>query len=199
MSKAPTTFNELKQFYVEEYRPLYDRFISEGCVAQELHTEIAAGVDHLLLSLSESGVSAKDCERASAHFKRATFDAFKLIYEKRIRSTYERLKDSQYCNVHDGRFHSEIAAKWYEAVEIATSARRMESLSRKDDYESWGSAFEEWKKILPLAQYFSEQMTSPDVTRVPVQTRNQKRKALFVNLGFTLLGAVIGAVLGKIF
>ena len=34
-------FSRLRSFYLTEYRPLYDRFVTEGASAQELHTEKA--------------------------------------------------------------------------------------------------------------------------------------------------------------
>ena len=160
MSK-PKNFRDLRAFYKEEYRPLYDRFVVEGQVAQELHAEVAAAFDHLMRPdiNSVNEVPDADFERVAGHLKRATFDAFKLILED-IRQKHNRLMDDRYSNVDNGEFHSAITKLWNDAKEISIRARRFENLSDATDLDSWNLAFDEWKKLLPIADYFNKELAS---------------------------------------
>jgi len=200
MCKSPTNLQELTRFYTEEYRPLYDRFISEGAVAQALHTDIAAGVDHLFCnSASDGSASPEDYARAASHFKRATFDGFKLTYEKHIRLPYELLMDRKYADVHDGSFHGEITKLWNEAFRIACLARSYETLSRNTDYASWNAAFAEWKKILPIADKISEILASDCILRVRKNNRRERLITGLVNFLFAAIGALLGVLFSCLF
>jgi len=197
MSKSPASLAELCEFYRTEYRPLYDRFISEGAVAQELHTEIAAGSDHLFCSFHEldGAIPPEEFAKAAAHFKRATFDAFKLIYEKRIRLPYESLMDRKYADVHDGRFHSEITQLWLKARDCACEARKHETLSRKTDETNWSAAFDEWKKILPVADRFTEILLSDYIVRVVKNNRRERIMAIAKAVVLLFLGWAVPAMI----
>ena len=113
----PKTFRELQRFYGEVFSPLYDRFMTSGAVAQELHAEMAAGLDHLFCKTSETTgeIPEEEIRKVAGHLKRATFDSFKLIFEQEIRRTYGKLMGNRYADVHDGRFRKEITVKWLEA------------------------------------------------------------------------------------
>jgi len=194
--ERPTkTLADLRAFYTDEYRPLYDRFTNIGAVAQELHTEIACGTDHLLFSLKPGdAVSPEDVERVAAHFKRATFDGFKLVYDKEVRKQYDVLMDKKYVDVHDGKFHGEITALWKQAKQIAACARNHETMSRRVDVKGWNAAFDEWKKILPLADEFTRLMASPEIVRSLKKSRNERILAFI----FWFLTLIFGAFLGKL-
>jgi len=194
------TLADLRSFYTNEYRPLYDRFIIAGVVAQELHTEVACAADHLLFISSTPGgdISSADIERAAAHLKRATFDAFKLIFENDIGRRYNLLMDEKYADVHDGKFRSEITDLMEKAKGIATVARLHETMSRNGDIERWGAAFDEWKKILPLADEFTRLMTLPEVTRAVGITSAERRLAIFSAIFGAVVGALLSLLLGKL-
>ena len=197
MPERPTkTLADLRAFYTDEYRPLYNRFMSIAAIAEELHIEVACAADHLLFSLKPGDdISPEDIEKAAAHFKRATFDAFKLVYENEIRKQYNVLIDKKYVDVHDGKFHGEITALWKQAKQITASARQHETLSRGVDVKGWGAAFDEWKKILPLADEFTRLMASPEVIRSVKKSRAERILAFI----FWFLTLIFGAVLGKLF
>ena len=202
MADRPTkTLADLRSFYTDEYRPLYDRFVIAGVVAQELHTEVACAADHLLFISSTPGgdISPADIERAMAHLKRATFDAFKLIFENEIRGQYLALMDEKYADVHDGNFRGEITDLMEQAKGIATIARLHETMSRNGDIERWGAAFDEWKKILPLAQQFTELKASPEVKRAIGMTRAERKFGMFCAIFGAVVGALLSLLLGKFF
>lgn len=77
--RKPCTLAELQCFYISEYRPLYDRFVTENGLPQELHAEVAAAFDHLMRHTSKNGeINAKDFDRVVGHLKRA-FEEWKLL------------------------------------------------------------------------------------------------------------------------
>ena len=47
LNRLPASFEEIKSFYLEVFRPLYDRFMNTGAVAQEIHAEMSMALDHL--------------------------------------------------------------------------------------------------------------------------------------------------------
>ena len=60
MQSERTAYQRLRDFYQGEFRPVYDRFSSNGNVPQEIHAELAAAFDHLLRKV-------EDCRRYSDH------------------------------------------------------------------------------------------------------------------------------------
>ena len=196
---GPDTLEGLKAFYIQEYRPLYDMFASEGAMVQQLHTEIAAGVDHFLWNCDGSGgISREDCSKAAAHFKRATFDAFKILFCEKIQVPYLRLMDRKYIDVHDGALHAEITGKRNESLSIARDARRYETLSRNVDYACWHRAFEEWKRILPIAEYFSTLECSEAILRVNRNSRVDRAMGALKTAVWTIVGALLGCFFSRI-
>ena len=163
----PKTFREFQRFYGEVFSPIYDRFMTSGAVAQELHAEMAAGLDHLFCKTSETTgeIPEEEIRKVAGHLKRATFDSFKLIFEQEIRRTYGKLMGNRYADVHDGRFRKEITVKWLEAKGYADAARAMERKSRGAYNDNWHVAFDEWRKILPIADYFNGLLTDETVIR----------------------------------
>ena len=55
--RKPCSLADLQHFYITEYRPLYDRFVVENRLPQELHAEVAAAFDHLMRSVNDKGRS----------------------------------------------------------------------------------------------------------------------------------------------
>ncbi len=153
----PPTLQDLKEFYVSIYTPLYDRFINEGAVAQELHAEVSAALDHLLFGADSSTgiIDGNSLYKAAGHLKRATFDGFKIIFENSINKPYRLLMEDCYSEVHDGKFRSEITSLWKKAQTIACGARNLERRSHGYSYESWDKAFAKWNEIIPIADKFS--------------------------------------------
>ena len=192
----PSSFAEIKQFYIEVFRPLYDRFMNTGAVAQEIHAEMSMALDHFFCrsGSTEDEMSAKDCERVCGHLKRATFDSFKLIYQNEIRVAYEKFMDDKYAEVHDGDFRREITEKWSEARRIADEARALERKSREYD-TSWDAAFEKWNELLPIADYFNELHKDKKVVRAKDRSRRQKILSTIWQIVIGILLIVIGAIL----
>ncbi len=192
MAKA-ATFSQLRDFYLAEYRPLYNRFVTEGASAQELHAEIAAAFDHLMRksATSPDSISVDEIEKIVGHIKRATFDAFKVIFKKNVHDPYISLSDRRYGDVHDGQFHQELNVLWAKAVAISCEARSLETLSGTIDSEQWGKAFSKWKEILPIADELRNLQSSPEVGRA----KTKARRNLIYSLADKLVWAVVGAVL----
>lgn len=175
--EKPKSLEELRQFYFDEYCPLYRRFITEHQLPQELHAEVAAAFDHLLRSPLDNGrINAEDFDRVIGHLKRATFDCFKLTFEKEIRERYDHLSNFRYENVEDGQFQPKIRRFFNNAKEIAEEARKWEH-PEVEDCEAWGKSFEIWKKILPIADDFKNEENSEKILRV----KNPKWKEIFYN------------------
>lgn len=197
MSK-PQTLEDLRIFYLDEYLPLYDRFVVATHVPQELHAEVAAAFDHLMRQpISE--ITDTDLDRIAGHLKRATFDSFKLIFEKEIRERYNRLMSPAYINVEDGKFQPKIQKLFDEAQKSAIAARNAERLSSKVNVDAWNQAFDLWKKILPIADTFQSEEVSDKIIRV---TRNRRRDIIIrcvVEALKIVLSAFAGAIVAKYF
>ena len=197
MSK-PQTLEDLRIFYLNEYLPLYDRFVVATHVPQELHAEIAAAFDHLMRQpISE--ITETDLDRIAGHLKRATFDSFKLIFEKEIRERYNRLMSPAYINVEDGKFQPKIQALFDQAQDFAIAARNAERLSSKVDVDAWNQAFDLWKKVLPIADMFQSEEVSEKIIRV---TKNRRRDAIvhgIIEAVKIITSAFVGGFVAKYF
>lgn len=197
MPSEQTAYQRLRDFYQDEFRPVYDRFSANGNIPQEIHAELAAAFDHLLRFADDDPTRIADSEvdRVIGHVKRATFDAFKLTLRDEIKRAYAFLLARRFAGVHDGKFHAEINAMWNRARDIAREARRLESLSGKIDTDGWNRAFAKWNEILPIADAFSKLMESEEVARA----RAQSRMAIVIQVVWGIALAVLGVVLGKLF
>jgi len=191
------TFRNLQEFYLTEYRPLYDKFCVKLRIPQELHVEIAAALDHLMRSTvtTVGDISADDLDRAAGHIKRATFDSFKLLLEE-IRRLHDRLIAPRYVDVHDGKFQPSVEKIWREAQSIAEKARSCEQLSDRVNLESWDKAFETWKGILPILETFEDHITSDVLIRVQKASRRAKVRKIVYDIGLALFGALVGTLFG---
>lgn len=196
MNRLPASFVEIKCFYIEVFRPLYDRFMNTGAVAQEIHAEMSMALDHLFCRAGSTAddMTPKDCERVCGHLKRATFDSFKLIYQNEIRVPYEKFMDDKYAEVHDGDFRKEITEKWSEARRIADEARALERKSREYD-TSWDAAFEKWNELLPIAEYFNNLYKDEKVVRAKGRSCRQKILSVVWQLVVGIALLVIGAII----
>ena len=103
-------FLQVRDFYLTRYRPLYDHFVTNGEVPQELHAEIAAAFDHLFRIAPDGEASLREKEplKVVAHVKRATFDAFKMMFKREIREPYDRLHTLTYADVDNGKFLPDV-------------------------------------------------------------------------------------------
>lgn len=197
MSK-PQTLEDLRIFYLDEYLPLYDRFVVAAHVPQELHAEVAAAFDHLMRQpISE--ITDDDLDRIAGHLKRATFDSFKLIFEKEIRERYNRLMSPAYVNVEDGKFQPKIQKLFDEAQKSAIAARNAERLSSKVNVDAWNQAFDLWKKILPIADTFQSEEVSDKIIRVKKNHRRDTIIHLSVETLKIVSSAFVGAFVAKYF
>ncbi|MBO4304820.1 MAG: hypothetical protein J6A21_09575 [Lentisphaeria bacterium] len=197
--RKPRTLEELRDFYVSEYRPLYDRFVAEYRVPQELHAEVAAAFDHLMRHCKGSGqIGGKDFDRVVGHLKRATFDSFKLLFENGIRARYDRFMTSRYADVEDGEFQPYIMKRFNEAVSIAREARTLEHSTDSEDCEAWGNAFEKWKLLLPIVDEFIELESSPRIQRAKKLKRVQNFWSVVKFIGTLILGALLSWIVPKL-
>ena len=198
--RKPRTLAELQRFYVSEYRPLYDRFVAENRLPQELHAEVAAAFDHLMRHTSENGkINVQDFDRVVGHLKRATFDSFKLLFENGIRAKCDRFMASRYADVEDGEFQPHVMKLFDDAAAIARRARTLEHATDDADSEAWGSAFEEWKRLLPIADEFIEIETSPKIQRAQKKGRVQWFWSIADKVFWAVAGALLSLLIGKLF
>ena len=189
--RKPCNLEELRSFYFSEYRPLYDRFVVENRLPQELHAEVAAAFDHLMRHVDGAGqIDPQDFDRVVGHLKRATFDSFKLLFENGIRAKYDRFMTSRYADVEDGGFQPRIMKLFNQAVQIAREARTLEHETDAADSEAWGKAFEKWKQLLPIADTFIAEETSPKIQRAGIRGR--------VLWFWTILDKVVWVVVGAL-
>ena len=129
MSSDGSSYRKIRDFYIRQYRPLYDHFVTNGELPQELHAEVAAAFDHLFRKSpdGEGSLDPKDAEKVIAHIKRATFDAFKMMFKREIREPYDRLHTLTYADVDNGKFLPDVEKAWNEAKAIAIEARNLET------------------------------------------------------------------------
>lgn len=194
-------FLQVREFYLTRFRPLYDHFVTNGEVPQELHAEIAAAFDHLfrIASDGEASLHGMEALKVIAHIKRATFDAFKVMFKREIREQYDKLHSMAYADVDNGDFLAEVHQAWVEACAIAKEARRLETASGDINTESWHSAFDKWNEIIPYATKFSDWSRSKKVARATAKNSRGFVLNVLWSIGLTILGAVLGVVLPKIF
>ena len=190
-------FLQIKDFYLTRYRPLYDHFVTNGEVPQELHVEVAAAFDHLF-RIAKSGdlfLTGKEASRVIAHIKRATFDAFKIMFKREIREQYDRLHSSKYADVDNGDFLVEVHQAWVEASTIAKEARHLETSTGEIDTDGWHKAFDKWNEILPYAKKFSDWSLSSKVARAAAKYHKNKIIGIIWSVILTIFGAILGALI----
>ena len=195
--RKPCSLADLQHFYITEYRPLYDRFVVENRLPQELHAEVAAAFDHLMRSVNDKGeIDAGEFDRVAGHLKRATFDSFKLLFENGIREKHDRFMKSQYADVEDGEFQPRIRKRFNEAVHIAREARTLEHSADRLDVEAGGKAFDVWRRILPIADEFTELESNPKILRAKSRSRVRLFWTVTKDVALMIGGAILGAILG---
>lgn len=199
MQSDSSSFLKVREFYLNRYRPLYDHFVTNGEVPQELHAEVAAAFDHLLRVApdGEASLHDKEAEKVIAHIKRATFDAFKVLFKREIRELYDRLHTTTYDDVDNGEFPVMVHTAWVEACAIAEEARRLETATGEIDTTSWHAAFDKWNEIIPYAKKFSDWASSMKVARAAAKSKRRVILGIIWNVGLTIFGAIIGWALGK--
>lgn len=197
-SESP--FSQVRDFYLNRYRPIYDHFVTNGEVPQELHAEIAAAFDHLfrMAAKGEWTLGDKEADYVVAHIKRATFDAFKVMFKREIREQYDKFHTLVYADVDNGEFLVEVQKAWMEASAIAKEARRLETASGDLNTEGWHKAFDKWGEIIPYADKFAEWACSPKVARAAAKSRKGRVLGIIWSIGLTVLGAILGWIIPKL-
>lgn len=97
-----------------------------------------------------------------------------LIISEEIASQYRRYMDGRYADVHDGKFRKEITEQWKKACAIADEARKLERESRGTDVDSWHLAFDKWRQIMPIAEYFVNLGSDETVLRAHAMSTRAK-------------------------
>lgn len=198
---SDSPFLQVRDFYLTRYRPLYDHFVTNGEVPQELHAEVAAAFDHLFRVSPDGEASLREKEAAKviAHVKRATFDAFKVMFKREIREQYDRLHTLTYADVDNGEFLAEVQTAWVEVSAIAKEARRLESVAGDIDSDGWHVAFDKWGEVIPYAEKFSAWASSSKVARAAVKGKRGRLFDILWNVGLAVFGAVLGWLMSKLF
>ena len=161
-SAVPHDMDGLRQLYFTEFCPLYNYLCSKlESIPSELHFEVSAAFDHLMragLEIDGRKYEAENIATASGHLKRATFDAFKLLYKYTTRPLWKKLTRSRYETVPG--FVEDVQRKWIEAATAVERARGLERISRGDAPDQWSEAFNEWKKLRGITQELEEMFVS---------------------------------------
>ena len=148
-AKIPQSIDELRKLYFTEFCPLYNYLCAKlENLPSELHFEVVAAFDHLMragLEFDGKKYESENIAKASGHLKRATFDAFKLLYKHTTRPLWKRLTRSRYETIPG--FVEEVESKWQEACRAVENARSLERISHGDAPNQWSLAFNEWKKL----------------------------------------------------
>ena len=148
-AKIPQSSDELRKLYFTEFCPLYNYLCAKlENLPSELHFEVVAAFDHLMragLEFDGKKYESENIAKASGHLKRATFDAFKLLYKHTTRPLWKRLTRSRYETIPG--FVEEVESKWQEACRAVENARSLERISHGDAPNQWSLAFNEWKKL----------------------------------------------------
>lgn len=101
MASQPTDLDGLRKLYFTEFVPLYDYLCSKlENLPSELHFEVTAAFDHVMragLECDGRKFEAENYAKASGHLKRATFDAFKLLYKYTMRPLWKKLTRRPCC------------------------------------------------------------------------------------------------------
>jgi len=159
---VPHDMDGLRQLYFVEFCPLYDYLCSKlESIPSELHFEVSAAFDHLMragLEFDGRKYEAENIAKASGHLKRATFDAFKLLYKYTTRPLWKKLTRSRYETVPG--FVEDVQQKWNEATTAVERARGLERISRGDSPDQWSEAFDEWKKLRGITQDLEDMFVS---------------------------------------
>lgn len=189
-SPIPLDMDGLRELYFKEFCPLYNYLCSKlESLPSELHFEIAASFDHLMragLVINGTKYEAENIAKASGHLKRATFDAFKLLYKYTTRPLWKKLTRSRYESVPG--FVEDVNEKWIEANKAVEAARGLERTSRGDSPEQWSAAFDEWKKLRVITQELEEMLVSD---RAKLARRKYARSWILGFIATTLSGVVV--------
>jgi len=159
---VPHDLDGLRQLYFTEFCPLYNYLCSKlESIPSELHFEVSAAFDHLMragLEIDGRKYEAENIAKASGHLKRATFDAFKLLYKYTTRPLWKKLTRSRYETVPG--FVEDVQRKWIEATTAVERARGLERISSGDAPDQWSAAFNEWKKLRGITQELEDMFVS---------------------------------------
>ena len=189
-SPIPLDMDGLRELYFKEFCPLYNYLCSKlESLPSELHFEIAASFDHLMragLVINGTKYEAENIAKASGHLKRATFDAFKLLYKYTTRPLWKKLTRSRYESVPG--FVEDVNEKWIKANKAVEAARGLERTSRGDSPEQWSAAFDEWKKLRIITQELEEMLVSD---RAKLARRKYARSWILGFIATTLSGVVV--------
>ena len=154
MSGAPRDLDGLRKLYFGEFVTLYDYLSSKlKDLPSELHFEVTAAFDHIMRAgLEYDGVKyeAENVAKASGHLKRATFDAFKLLYKYTTRPLWKKLTRGRYESVPG--FVEEVNGLWLQANKVVEKARGLERTAHGDSPDQWSKAFDEWKKLRGITE-----------------------------------------------
>ena len=159
---VPHDLDGLRKLYFKEFCPLYNYLCAKlEKLPSELHFEVVAAFDHLMragIEIDGRKYESENIAKASGHLKRATFDAFKLLYKYTTRRLWKRLTRSRYELVPG--FVEKVEAKWLEACKAVERARELERISHGDSPEQWSKAFNEWKKLRGITQDLEDMLVS---------------------------------------
>lgn len=187
---VPTTMNALFELYYQECKPLYSEVSANNQMPPELLFEINAAFDHVSRIWKYGEDEAAVCAKASAHLKRACFDAFKLILKRHV-DDLERLLAINTGIIDNGNFDKALFKLKSQLLSAATDARSSEGESR----ESWHDAFSKWREVHRLCKRLNaEFILNPNVDWAK---KLETRTRTWINWPNIIAGFIVG-VLGSL-
>jgi len=156
----PRDLNGLYAFYFERIKPLYNVVSADSHVPFGILTEIMACFDHVARISQYAQPEPESIDRAVAHLKRGSFDAYKLILKKAI-DDYRRLCEVDTSVIDNGHFNTRLTKLIAEIRAGAVHARTTEG----DSCDDWHNAFDVWdmvhSKIMTFYKEFYENELVP--------------------------------------
>lgn len=188
----------ISDFYFNEFTPIYDYLNAKlKHIPSELHFEVSAAFDHIMRAENMVGNEAdENYNRAIGHLKRASFDAFKLLYKHPLRDLWVRLSSSRYSDVDNGEFIGKVNALWYRANTIVQNARGLERhCGHKDDPQQWDKLFCEWRKLIDIMTEMEALDMSPGAKRA----RRKHTRTIVVAIFLFVITQLLAFVLNNLY
>lgn len=191
--KKPATLQELFQFYYSEFKPLYNRVSADGTPPIELLFEVTAAFDHLSRHWQFGDSEEQTVGATSAHLKRGTFDAFKLILVQ-TKDHYEELVKLDTSIIDNGDFDKRLAQLWVQIRDKAIIARTAEGDTRKP--EDWHRVFELWQEVAVDCHHFeSEYYLNNNVEWAKKKFLWKKFKEYFIGFSLGVCASILASLL----
>lgn len=188
-SKKPRSLKDLFQFYYDDVKPLYGLLQSFNEPPEEMFFEINAAFDHLSRHWHYGETEAAVVNSASAHLKRACFDAFKILVRETV-DHYNELRATDTSIIDNGDFDRGMRRLIADIRAGSIEARQAEGDSR--DEAAWHKAYELYEPVyVKCVQFGNDYYLNSKVEWV-------RKKAAWKTWRYRLEGVAISVIAGLI-